>query len=277
MNDNMNQGETNVKTTLNFHPDWTLSMSERYVYQFHHQKLPLLKENQISINGIKLEEFEENIVATAFVRNTLTKPVKFEQVHLLLLNQDGMPFAKKLFDLEHFGELPPNSARPWRFVFGQEDRLTNDDIPNDNWKIAFELKQKAKMEHSLDLENSWQQSLSTDQKEYLEKLINQLPPPKINEVNFMGLQAKQTEEGELHVTMLIRNGSEKNIALEQLPLTVVDADGNVIAKGLFQLGKFEIKANTSKPWTFIFPKSLLLDKSPNLSKWKVFVSSNKNH
>ena len=64
--------------------------------------------------------------------------------------------------------------------------------------------------------------------------------------------------GPLHTTLLIRNGSEKNMKLEQLPLIVEDASGEVIAKGGFQFDNLEVKANTSKPWTFIFPKELLL-------------------
>ncbi len=44
--------------------------------------------------------------------------------------------------------------------------------------------------------------------------------------------------------------------LEQIPLIVEDASDEVIAKGGFKLDNLEVKANTSKPWTFIFPKEL---------------------
>ena len=57
--------------------------------------------------------------------------------------------------------------------------------------------------------------------------------------------------------------------LEQLPLVVEDASGEVIAKGTFKLNQLEIKANTSKPWIFIFPKERLLKEEIDLSKWKV--------
>ena len=76
---------------------------------------------------------------------------------------------------------------------------------------------------------------------------------------------------QLHTTLLIRNGSEKNIKFEQLPLIVEDASGEVIAKGTFQFEKLEVKANTSKPWTFIFPKELILNEDIDLSKWKVYL------
>ena len=61
----------------------------------------------------------------------------------------------------------------------------------------------------------------------------------------------------------------KNIQIQQLPLTVEDATGEIIAQGGFKLEDFEVKANTSKPWTFIFPKSLVTKEQPDLSTWKV--------
>ena len=62
--------------------------------------------------------------------------------------------------------------------------------------------------------------------------------------------------------------------LNNLPLIVEDASGEVIAKGGFKLDQLEVKANTSKPWTFIFPKELLLKENIDLSKWKVYPPKN---
>ena len=86
----------------------------------------------------------------------------------------------------------------------------------------------------------------------------------------MGIQAQIDENGSLHTTLLIRNGSEKNVKFEQLPLIVEDASGDSVAKGAFQFEELEVKANTSKPWTFIFPKELVLKEDMDLSKWKVY-------
>ncbi len=80
----------------------------------------------------------------------------------------------------------------------------------------------------------------------------------------MGLEAALQENGSLAVTVLIRNGSKsKSINIEQLPLVVEDADGDQVCQGGFTLNDFEVKANTTKPWTFIFPEPLVV-KKPNL-------------
>jgi accessory Sec system S-layer assembly protein len=259
-----------IKTTLSFHPDWDLSPQEKYVYQFHHQQLPALKPNQISISGMKLIEYNEGFVVVAFLRSTLPKPIRFEQINLLLLDETGQAIAKKQFDMDSFGELPPMTARPWRFLFSAEDKLV-DKIPEEGWKIAFELKQVPQpKEHRLDLAESWENQLSTQQREHLQKLVETLPPLSAGEINFMGLEARLNEKRDLIVTLLIRNGSDKNIQLEQIPLVVEDASGDVVCKGAFHLENFEVKANTSKPWTFIFPSNLLLKEEIDLTKWKVY-------
>ncbi len=255
-----------IKTTLSFHEDWHVEPQERYVYQFQHTGLPLLKKNQISISGIDLLPYNDGFIVVAFLRNTLSKAVRFETVHLLLLNEEDQVFAKKEFDLEDLGELPSNSARPWRFLFDVEDTIADINYEGE-WKIAFELSQKPK--HSLELEESWENQTSIEQKEQLEKLVSSLPPLSNTEFNIMGLEAKLMENRDLQVTILLRNGSQTTLNIEQLPLIVEDASGDIVCRGSFQLGTFEVKANTSKPWTFIFPQSLLLKENIDLSSWKV--------
>ncbi|KXG08967.1 hypothetical protein AT864_02651 [Anoxybacillus sp. P3H1B] len=259
-----------MRTTLSFHPDWDLSPQEKYVYLFHHQQLPVLKPNQISISGMKLINYNEGFVVVAFLRSTLPNPVRFEQITLLLLDKDNQAIAKRTFEMEHFGELPPMAARPWRFLFSSEDKLV-DNIPEKGWKIAFELKQRSKpQEHRLDLAESWEQALSKQQREHLQKILETMPPLSSREINFTGLEAKISEQRDLVVTLLIRNGSDHNIQLAQIPLAVEDASGEIICKGSFYFEHFEIKANTSKPWTFIFPSSRLLKEDMDLSKWRIY-------
>ncbi|CAH0238885.1 hypothetical protein SRABI96_02875 [Peribacillus sp. Bi96] len=130
-----------VQTSLVFHNDWEASKQEEYVYKFHHQRLPSLKPNQISISGVKLTRMEGDVFIVAFLRNSLEKAVEFNIVHLLLVDNNGELLAKKAFDLSKLGELPALSSMPWRFVFEEEDMLA-ESIPDEDWKIVFEWKGK---------------------------------------------------------------------------------------------------------------------------------------
>ncbi|MBO0997870.1 SLAP domain-containing protein [Bacillus sp. SD075] len=128
-----------VHTALMFHKGWETSKQEEYVYRFHHQRLPALKPNQISISGIKLARVENDVIIVAFLRNSLEKAIMFDIVDLLLVDEDGKFLAKKAFDLTELGEIPALSSMPWRFLFEEGDMLA-ETIPDHGWKIAFEWK-----------------------------------------------------------------------------------------------------------------------------------------
>lgn len=263
-----------VKTQLSLPPSEKLKPEDRYYFQFLNNELPPLKENQISLSGVELKVDDSGrVMVTAFVRNSLAKGIRFEKdMPLLLLGPNDEMIARQHFDLTKLGELPAESSRPWYFIF-EEKNVVVKEIPQTDWKLAFELK-KTQQPHALDLEESWEKSLADQDKEKLENLVKSMTPPKAGEVNFMGVQARVADDGGLHVTILIRNGSEKNLTLQQLPLIVEDASGDVVAKGGFKLENLEVKSNTSKPWTFIFPKELVLKEELDLSKWKAYPPQN---
>lgn len=270
VNETTASDEEAIETELSIHPDWTLAKEDHYAFQFLNMECAPLKTNQLSLSGISLMPESENLFrVTAFVRNSLDKAITLEDLTLVLLKEDGTLLGRKEFDLRPLGDIPARSSRPWYFHFSDKDLFTTD-LPSTGWELAFQLTPPAQ-KHSLDLAESWETSLPEESKEQLRQMVDNIEPPEPGEVNFLGIQANQAENGDLHVTMLIRNGADKSINLEQLPLHVEDASGDVIAKGGFQLEDFTIKANTSKPWTFIFPKSMVLAEEIDLSKWRAFT------
>jgi accessory Sec system S-layer assembly protein len=260
------QAEQTVQTELSIHPNWTLRPEQVYVFKYHNNMSPELLPNQLSLYGIELEQNDENgkVTVTALIRSSLNKPITLSNTSLLLMGPDNDVLGRKTFDLSLAGELPPKSSRPYYFEFERKD-LATESLPISGWKLAFELKRP----HQLDLEESWRQTLADQDQKQLKQLVESLEAPKPGEVNFMGLKAKQTEDGQLHVTLLIRNGSDKNLTIEHLPLEVVDGQGEVVAQGGFSLNSLEVKGHTSKPWTFIFPEQFIEKKPIDLSKWTV--------
>lgn len=266
--------DESISTALSIHPAWNLAKEDQYAFQFLNMELEDLKPNQLSLSGISLMQVEEDqFRASAFIRSSLDKAIQLQEVTLVLLDEKDQVLGRKAFDLSEVGEIPAKSSRPWHFIFTTKDLFTTD-LPASGWKLAFQLNPSAR-KHSLELADSWKKSLAKESKQKLEEMVENLEPPKKGEVNFMGLQAKKQETGDLHITMLIRNGSEKTINLEQIPLNVEDASGEVVATGGFKLEDFKVSANTSKPWTFIFPKSMVKKDTPDLSKWKAYPPNQK--
>ncbi|SDJ22778.1 accessory Sec system S-layer assembly protein [Salimicrobium halophilum] len=258
-----------VETPLSLPPEWKISEEEIYVFRFKNNENEPLKPNQVSLAGYEMDKSGADVNVGGFIRHSLPKSISFNETTVVLMNEEGQRLARASFDLSKAGELPPESSRPHPFIFQKKDLLVEkEEIPTEGWKLAFELKKKPK--HSLDLHESWEQSMADEDVSQLEEFVSRLKAPKQGEVNFMGVKAKQAENNDLHVTILIRNGSEKNIELQQVPLQIEDNSGEVIAKGGFTLEDFEVKSNTSKPWTFIFPASLLQKEHPDLSSFKAY-------
>lgn len=268
LGENEIEREEEVSPSLSFHPEAPIQPEDRYYFQYLLNELPALKRNQVSISPIEMKIENDLVHAQVFIRHSLERAILLEETDLLLLGPNGEVFAQQTFDLHALGELPIESARPWILEFAQSSlKKPIDQILTTDWQVAFKLKTP----HALDLPKEWESSLADEQISKLKALVDGLTPPKVNEVNLMGLQAQVDENGSLIVSLLIRNGQEKNIDISQLPLKVSDASGEEIAKGSFTLAPLQVKANTSKPWTFIFPKQMVSNASPDLSSWKVEI------
>lgn len=264
---------TGVMTKLSLHSSWeeSLSTQEKYALSFMAQELEPLQRDSISLAGTSLVPHDEGIEVTAFIRNSSNNPVQLTEMTLVILFGDQELFTRQSFDLSQIGEIPPCSARPWSFVFAREHFLEVN-VLLQNWKIAFEQAQKKMvLPQQLELEESWIKSLSDEQKTSLIELAKNLPALKEGEVNIQSVQIKRVEEGSLNVMLLIRNGSTQALSFEKLPLALYDATGEVVAKGLFELGSLVVNPNTSKPWLFIFPPESIQKEEPDLSRWKVSV------
>lgn len=263
-----NQNEVN--TSLSIAPGWKVSKEQEYVLKFLSNDLPPLKADQLSLSGIEIDvdKGKGDWNVQAFFRTSLDRPIKLGKAELMLLDERHEVLASQEFDLSELGTLPAFSNRPWIFKFDQKN-LNATEVPNDQWSLAFNV--QSLVPHSLDLEPAWDEALPKEQKASLKELVKNLPALKPREVNITGFQSRFTDDGSLAVSIFIRNGHTKHIQLEKLPLEVLDARGEQVAKGAFKLNNLEVKANTSKPWTFIFPKEMLKTETPDFSRWTARV------
>ncbi|MCZ8536628.1 accessory Sec system S-layer assembly protein [Paenisporosarcina quisquiliarum] len=258
-----------VSTALSLHPAWDVPKEQQYVFSFLSNELEPLKPNQISLSGIDIErdDHTQAWLVKAFLRTSLATPITLNTAELVLIDQNEKVVAVKEFNLAELGELPATSARPWVFVF--EQPTLKGDLPEEGWRLAFNV--QSLVPHKIELDPAWEEALSNEQKDGLKKIVESLPKLHDREVNFSGFQAKVQPDGTLAVSLFIRNGHSQQITLEQLPLEVLDANGKIVAQGAFTIDQLKVNANTSKPWTFLFPKEMVINKDPDMSKWTVRV------
>lgn len=259
-----------IKTRLSIPSEWELTEEERYVYSFHNNRSPRLQVNQLSIYGMELMFAEDGgLLATGLIRSTVTKNIEFkEPIRIILLGEENTVLAYKLFDLRTFGVLSPNTARPWTFRFLEDDLQTDlEQIPK-KWELVFHLRSK----HRLDLEPSWEKAIGDRQRQLLEKVVHEAPPLKNNEINLLGVSLNVQENGDVAATVLIRNGRFEDLVIEKIPISIIDPKTNEeITRASFTLGQFIVKANTSKPWTFIFPKEKIKKDPQQLEIWQAII------
>ncbi|SOC34911.1 accessory Sec system S-layer assembly protein [Ureibacillus acetophenoni] len=256
-----------VVTKLSYHPDWQVPQEQKYIFNFLANELEPLKPNQLSLAAINIDVNQRTGAwdVKAFFRNSLPKAIELGEMGLYLLDKDGKVIASKTFNMKELGSIPAESARPWVFTF-EKNTLQVDELPEEGWKIAFNL--VSLRGHQLDLDDSWKNKLSEDQIKQLEKIVKDLPKLGKTEVNFTGFQIKLMDDQSLAVSILLRNGNEKSVNLEQLPLEIYDANQKQIAKGYFKLDPvLSIQPNSTKPWTFIFPKEMVNAEDADLSSW----------
>lgn len=260
-------------TPLSLHSSWEreLETNQKYALSFMLNDLPPVASGNVSLAGIKIFPHEDGVEITAFVRNGLPRPIQLGTMTLVILIQGDQLFARQSFDLSEMGEIPALHARPWSFVFKQENFLQKD-VLLANWKLAFEMAQKKLvLPQQLELEESWIKALSDEQKASLIELAKNLPALQPGEVNVQSVQISKAEDQSLRAMLLIRNGSAQALSFEKLPLMLFDANNEKVAEGLFELGGLTVNPGTSKPWLFIFPEPSIVKENPDLSRWKVAV------
>lgn len=263
-----------VITKLSFHPQWNVPQEQQYVFNFLANELQPLKPNQLSLSAINIEENPRNGAwnVKAFFRSSLPEAIELGEIELFILDKDDKRLASKMFNFNDLGVIPAESARPWVFEFDKNSIEDGVEEPpkEEGWKIAFNL--VSLRGHQLDLDDTWKKQLPKEQQEALAKVVQDLPKLGKTEVNFTGLQAKLQDDESLHVSIFIRNGNDKAINLEQLPLEIIDARGVQVAKGSFKLDPIlTVQPNSTKPWTFIFPAQLVNAADMDLSRWTARV------
>lgn len=265
--------KSEVKTKLSFHPDWDVPQEQKYIFTFLANDLAPLKPNQLSLAAINIEEEEKSGKwnVKAFFRSSLSQAIELGEIELIIMDAENNRLAAKTFDFKELGTIPPNSARPWVFEFDRSSLEEGATVPGEGWQIAFNL--ISLRGHILDLHESWEQQLPKDQQEKLAEIVKTLPKLGKTEVNFTGLQLREGDDKSLHVSIFIRNGNEKQINLEQLPLEIIDANGKQVAKGSFKMDPvLTVQANATRPWTFIFPAELVDLEGADFSRWTARVT-----
>lgn len=263
------------KTTLEFSDLWSLNEQERYHFQSVHNKLKGLDPNQISIHGVDLYKTSEGFIITAIIRQSLQKNLALEDIRLIVRDTEGKDIAKKDFNMEHFGELASLRARPWMFEFDIESFLVDQDQITDQmeFEVVFEYQQKTVSQFTLQLDDILSQELTNNQIETLRNILDTLNPIAVNDISISAHHLEEQVNG-VSIEVLIRNSFDKGVILNNLPIQLFDATGELVAQHKFSLEQLTINPNHGRPTSLFVPRESFKKATPDWSNWKMEVASN---
>lgn len=245
--------------------DSKIEEKKKDYYKNVYKQLPLMIESSLNITGIKLAKNKsEEIIVQVFVQSTLPKAVYIEGYPVVLLDKNNKVVARKREKFEGLGEFAPNTAKLWEIKFSKE-QIEQYNFENlEKWTVAFEKN----LQHRLDLTGLDESKISKETKDFLKEVIDKKDFTEEG-LTLTGLSANKSDSGQVNVTLLISNSTQRNLEIKQLPLKLFDAKDILTAQGTFQMQDLIVQANTSKPISIVFPPSSVLNKNMDLTSWSL--------
>ncbi|MBZ9625143.1 SLAP domain-containing protein [Clostridium sp. FP2] len=233
--------------------------------------MPPLEDGQVSINGVYTFDMGDKIEVSVYLRNGLANQINFHKVPLVIINQKGEVLAKQIMDMHDFGILPPFSARPYKVYFDKINVFV-DTIPMDDWKIQFEKSISAIKTVKVELDEM-PKNMDRDLKNSFIKFLNKLPLIRSGDVNIEVFKTLRCMDNSISVVFLILNGYDKIVKLERLPILIVDEQGEVVAKGIFDIENINVNPHKAKIYDFTITEEYIVNKDYDISNCKVYFKA----
>lgn len=112
-------------------------------------------------------------------------------------------------------------------------------------------------------ESSWEKAIAPQDREMMEEVFEKTGLFEGQEVKFSIIRSALNYKGELLITGMIHNFGQEMFTVENQHLAYKEKD-ETVAEHLFTVPQVRLQAETSMPWTFIFPVDSI-KKEPDLA------------
>ncbi|KOR24353.1 SLAP domain-containing protein [Clostridium sp. L74] len=244
-----------------------MSKVQREILEEELDELVPIREGQVNVAGIYIYDLGDKYEVKAYLRNGMKNEINFEKIPFKIINSKGEFLASQTFDLKAMGNIPSCAARPWILYFDKENVLV-DKISMDDWKLVFDNSLKALRNLTVDIENL-PVGIDAESKKVYTDFLEELQPLKEGEVSFSKFSIGINEQGYLLVTIVIRNGCNKGINIEKLPMTIKDQQGNTVVSEVFELKDLKVSPMKAKVCNFAFPLQIEEKAVIPLDSWQI--------
>lgn len=235
----------------------TSDFKKQLIYDEYKKIEEPLVDNIMKIETVYIYNGFDGIEAGIFFINTSDKPVELYSVKLGLANRENELLLDDTINFNGEVRIEPKSSFFYEILFKY---VNVDDVeglkvvlPNLN-DLNISYTKDIDMENLLD-----ENSLSEETKDFLRERFYDLPALREGEVIIDPVYALGTENG-INLIMLIRNGSNKEIVLDSLPIVVSMKEGLPIYIGELDFNKegFSIGEEQGKLINLQVPKDAMM-------------------
>lgn len=229
-----------------------------------------IKEGEVNIAGVYVYDSgnnEEKVEVKAYIRNGLAKSINLERIPLFISNSKNKILAYQVFNLSSLGTIPAHSARPVKLYFERKN-VAADNIDSNDWKIAFDA--KVNVERSIKVQyEDLPEEIDIEDKLVYDKFLNELPELKEGQFNVSTFSIGMQKEGNIIITLVMRNATDKPFGIGKLPVTLRDGNGVAILSEEFELSNFKVNPLKAKICNIMFPTSVKIEEDRALRDWSV--------
>ncbi|ABS42035.1 SLAP domain-containing protein [Clostridium botulinum] len=246
-----------------------MSKVQKEILEEELDELVPIKEGEVNVAGIYAYDLGDKYEVKAYLRNGMKNQINFEEIPFKIINSKGELLASQIFDLKSMENIPSYCARPWILYFDKKNVFV-DKIPVDDWKLVFDNSLKAVRIKNLrvDIENL-PEGIDSESKKVYTDFLEGLSDLKEGEVSFSKFSIGINENGHLLVTIVVRNGCNKGINIEELPMTIKDEKGNFVVSEVFKLKDLKVSPMKAKVCNFAFPLQIKEKAVIPLDSWKI--------
>lgn len=244
-------------------------VQKEYLEEELMEVIPNIKEGQINIAGIYAFDQGDKVEVKAYLANGLDKSVNFEEVPIYIVNSKEEKLAYQVFDLSGEGDIPSGKAISVKLNFNKENILV-DKIPQDDWKLVFGSNDVKGVRYvNIELE-SIPEGIEQSEIKVFQEFLESLPKLERGQGSISVFTITQYENGDLLMTLLVRNATDEAVTMTKMPITLKTKEGETILSGVFDIENFTMNPYKARVLSLIFKKEVVnIEENFDLTTCKV--------
>ncbi|MEG0308858.1 MAG: SLAP domain-containing protein [Clostridium sp.] len=218
-----------VGETLPLQFDYGTSDFKKNLLYNEYKKIDKISvSDYLSIETVNIYHGYEGVEAQVFITNTSSTSVELHNVPLGLLNQEGKLVADKVIDFKGDYRIKGNSSFYYEVLF--EGVTMSEEIKD--LKVVFSSLYNTGFAYTkdMDIDSFIDDNLPRDTKEFIREKLYDIPSIRQGEFIIDPIVAIGQSEG-IVALVLLRNGSNRDVTISSLPISVFLEGDILVYKG----------------------------------------------